>query len=121
MSDPIAVHVRASDAILEAGVAAELGGRPEVVLAAGEDDAAVVVVVADAVDAETLPTIARLHEAGHRVVLVVAQLDDAQLLAAIEAGVQSILRRCEARGEAMVAAVRAASAGSGSIPPDLLG
>jgi DNA-binding NarL/FixJ family response regulator len=120
MSEGIAVHVRASDPILQAGVSAALRDRPQVVLAARED-AVVVVVVVDTVDGEALRTIAQLHEASRRVVLVVAQLDDAQLLAAVETGVQSILRRGEASGEAIAAAVRAAAAGGGSIPPDLLG
>src|SRR3954465_15798238 len=100
MSEGIAVHVRAPDPILQAGVSAALRDRPQVVLA-GREDAVVVVVVGGRGDGEALRAIAQLHEASRRVVLVVAQLDDAQLLAAVETGVQSILRRGEASGEAI--------------------
>jgi DNA-binding NarL/FixJ family response regulator len=124
MSDRIAVHVRASDPILEAGVAAELRGREGIQLVAcpQNGEAAVVLLVADTVDDEALCLIARLHAAGAaRVVLVVARVDDEQLLALVEAGVHGILRRGEASGDAIAAAVRAAADGDGSIPPDLLG
>ena len=56
-----------------------------------------------------------------RVVVVVTRVDDGGLLAALEAGACGIVRRAEARSDRLVAAVRAAVAGDGTVPPDLLG
>ncbi len=56
-----------------------------------------------------------------RVVLVVTRLDDAGMLAGVEAGACALLRRSEALPERLLAAVRAAATGDGSVPSDLLG
>jgi DNA-binding NarL/FixJ family response regulator len=56
-----------------------------------------------------------------RVVVVVTRVDDAGLLAAVEAGACGLVRRRDATSERLVSAVRAAVAGDGSLPPDLLG
>jgi DNA-binding NarL/FixJ family response regulator len=55
------------------------------------------------------------------VVAVVTRLDDAGVLAAIEAGACGLLRRGEAVPRRLVAAVKAAAIGDGTVPPDLLG
>ena len=53
--------------------------------------------------------------------MVVTRLDDASLLAAVEAGSCGILRRSEAVADRIVEAVLTAAKGDGSVPPDLLG
>jgi DNA-binding NarL/FixJ family response regulator len=55
------------------------------------------------------------------VVVVASRLDDGSLLAAVEAGVSGLVRRCDAVTDRLVTAIRAAAAGDGTLPPDLLG
>src|SRR5512142_664407 len=119
----IAVYVHADDPISQAGVASQLRPRPEVrVLETAEADSArVALVVADKVAEPTLKVLRSLQRGGVRLVLVVAELDDSDLVAAVEAGVAGLIRRNEATPERMVSVIRSASAGEGSVPPDLLG
>ncbi|MFE2287962.1 response regulator transcription factor [Streptomyces sp. NPDC059443] len=56
-----------------------------------------------------------------RIVLVVTEIDDAGLVAAVECGVVGVVRRSEASGERLVQVITAASRGEGSVPADLLG
>jgi len=121
---PIAVEVRSEDEISRAGLHSQLRHRHEVRLLR-EDEAhegRVVVVLADEVDEGTLRTIraARCGESA-KVVLVVTRLDDGALVAAVEAGASSLLLRGDATIDAIVAAIRCAARGSGSVPPELLG
>lgn len=124
MQERVTVFVYARDPISQAGIAGQLRARPEVQLV-GEtevDDAKVAVLVADEVDDEVARAIKAVQRNGcPRVVLVVTRLDDAGLLAAIEAGACGMLRRGDAHPEALVQAVRSAAAGDGTVPPDLLG
>jgi DNA-binding NarL/FixJ family response regulator len=120
----IPVFVYGSDPVSQAGMASQLRGRPEVaVVDEGEiDQAEVAVVVAEAVDEEAARVIKAIQRNGcPRVVLVVTQVDDGGLLAAVEAGVRGLARRSQATAEAIVRAVEAAAAGEGTVPPDLLG
>jgi DNA-binding NarL/FixJ family response regulator len=121
MLDRVAVQVRARDPISEAGIATQLKGQPEIRLAEN-GDALVAVVVADGVDDETVRSVRALQRNGRpRIVLVLTQVDDAGLIAAVEAGASVLVRRSEATTDALVAAVRSAAAGEGTMPPDLLG
>jgi DNA-binding NarL/FixJ family response regulator len=52
---------------------------------------------------------------------VVAGLDDAGLMTAVEVGAQAVLRRREATPERLADAVAAAAQGDGTLAPDLLG
>jgi len=119
----IAVYVHADDPISQAGVASQLRPRPEVrVLDTAEaEQAKVALVVADKVTEPTLKVLRSLQRGGVRLVLVVAELDDTDLVAAVEAGVAGLVRRAEATPERMVSVIRSAAAGEGSVPPDLLG
>jgi len=120
----IPIFVYARDPISQAGMSAQLRARPElwVVDEADVDRALVAVVVADDVDDETVRAVRALQRNGcPRVVLVITRLDDNGLLAAIEAGACGLLRRSEAGAERLAAAVQAAAAGDGAVPPDLLG
>jgi DNA-binding NarL/FixJ family response regulator len=98
--------------------------RPDVLVIeepdAGEADVAVI--VADEVDSMAVRTIRAVQRDGRRrVVMVVTRLDDAGLLAAVEAGACGILRRSEAAADRVAEAVITAANGDGSVPPDLLG
>jgi DNA-binding NarL/FixJ family response regulator len=124
MSERIPVFVFARDPVSQAGVSAQLRPRPEVVVVAdAEVDAAeVAIVVADEVDDDAIRVIRALQRNGcPRVVLVAARLDDAGLVAAVEAGACALVRRSEASGERLAAVVATAASGDGSVPPDLLG
>jgi DNA-binding NarL/FixJ family response regulator len=123
-SGRVKVYVHATDPVSATGVAGELRQRPEVHVVddAEFDTAQVAVVVADEVDAGTVCTIRAIQRDGcHRVVMVVTRLDDAGLLAAVEAGACGMLRRSDAVADRMVESVLTAARGDGSVPPDLLG
>jgi DNA-binding NarL/FixJ family response regulator len=123
MADRTSVFVYAADPILEAGVASQLAGCTSlrVVGRADPDAAEVAVVVVDEVDGEAARIVRALQRPdGPRVVVVATRLDDAGLLAAVEAGACALLRRGEATACALEGAVRAAAAGDGSVPGDLL-
>jgi DNA-binding NarL/FixJ family response regulator len=88
---------------------------------ADPDAAEVAVVVVDEVDGDASRVVRALQRPdGPRVVVVATRLDDAGLLAAVEAGACALLRRGEATALALEGAVRAAAAGDGSVPGDLL-
>jgi DNA-binding NarL/FixJ family response regulator len=125
MNRHVRVHVHAVDPILKAGVVSHLRPRPEVRIVSEEDaeQACVAVVVADRVDDATLHLLRRLHResAGPRTVLVVGDLDDADLVDVVEAGVVGVLRRPDASADRLVSAILAAARNEGTVPPDLLG
>jgi DNA-binding NarL/FixJ family response regulator len=120
----IAVAIRAQDPITRAGLVAQLAYRPEVRVAGADDvtSGGVTLVLADDVDEVTLGAIraARVGD-GNRVVLVVTRLIEGDLLAAVEAGASSVIRRSEATPDCVVEAVRVASSGAAAMSPDLLG
>jgi hypothetical protein len=90
MGGRIPVYVYADDPVLQNGVVMQLRRRPEVdVVDAGEPDSSqVAIVVADAVDEQTMTVTRALRRGGvPRVVLVVAVLDEAGILAGVEIGV----------------------------------
>jgi DNA-binding NarL/FixJ family response regulator len=120
----VKVFIHASDPVSAMGVAGELRLRPElhVVDEHDCDRAQVAVVVVDEVDSAAVRTVRQLQRDGcQRLVMVVTRLDDAGLLAAVEAGSCGILRRSEAVAERIAEAVMTAANGDGSVPPDLLG
>jgi DNA-binding NarL/FixJ family response regulator len=123
ITDRIAVHVAASDPVSRAGTASQLRGLGvDLVDEKGIGPEVVAVVVADQVDAETAQAVRALRLRGaRRVLLVVARLDDAGLLAAVEAGASGLVRRGQATPQNLMAAIRNAAAGEGTLPPDLLG
>lgn len=124
MQDRVKIYVYANDPVSQAGLAGQLRGQREVEVVEDLriDEADVAFLVADEVDEDVLRTAKATQRGGcSRVVLVVTKLDDAGLLAAVEAGVCGMLRRSDARPEALVAAARNAANGDGTVPPDLLG
>jgi DNA-binding NarL/FixJ family response regulator len=120
----VRVHVEASDPVSAMGIGGELRLRPDVHVLdpADQHHAEVTVLVCDDVDGGALTRIRALHrDSLSRVVLVVTRLEDAGLLAAVEAGASGILRRSEACPERVTETVITAARGDGSVPPDLLG
>lgn len=124
----IPVAVTTADPVSRAGITSQLRGSQliEVVDESRLDlDSrldAVAIVVADQWEEETARTIRGLRQRGlERVVLLVTRLDDKGLLAAVEAGACGILRRQQASSTNLIAAIRSAAAGEGTLPPDLLG
>jgi DNA-binding NarL/FixJ family response regulator len=118
--DRVAVLICSDDPVSHAGIASQLRGG--IVEAADVEDETVALVVADQVDADAIATMRSLRGRGARqMLLLVARIDEKGVLAAVEAGATSILRRAEATPGNLLAAIRAASAGEGTLPPDLLG
>ena len=124
MNDRVPVLVYATDPVLEAGISAQLNESPEVRVVRNSeiDSASVALVAADDISEEVLRTIKAIQRNEcPRVVLVVTHPDDAGLLASIEAGACGLLKRSEANTGTMGRAIKAAAAGDGTVPPDLLG
>ncbi len=120
----IAVYVYAHDPISQAGLASQLRARPEIQVVDGDiDEAVVALVVVDEVDEEASRVVRAIqrNDGIPRVVLIVTRLDDAGMLAGVEAGACGLLRRSEAMPERLVTAIQAAATGDGSVPADLLG
>jgi DNA-binding NarL/FixJ family response regulator len=117
------VLICADDPILRAGMASQLRPRPEVrvIESPQPDQQYVALVIADRVSEATLRVLRSLQREGARLVLVVAEVDDGDLVAAVEAGVAGVIRRSEASPERLVSVVRSAASGEGALPPDLLG
>ncbi len=111
----VGVYVHATDPVSATGVAGELRQQSEV-LVVDENDfdrAEVAVVVTDEVDAATIRTVRAIQREGcRRVVMIVTRLDDASLLAAVEAGSCGILRRSEAVADRVVDVVLTAARGT---------
>lgn len=85
--------------------------------------ARVSLVVTDRVGERSLQVMRSLRQQQEegRLVLVVAELDDGDLVAVAEVGVVGLVRRGEATPERLVRVIRAVSVGEAAVPPDLLG
>ena len=123
MSERIRVYVYAHDPISQAGLAAQLRTRGDIEVVDDDvDRAEVAVVVVDDVDDEATRVVRAIQRNGiPRVVLVVTRLDDAGMIAGVEAGACGLIRRGDAKPEQLATTIRAAQAGDGSVPADLLG
>lgn len=120
----IAVLIRATDPISQAGVTAQLRASPDVQVTAEPDAGAeqVCLIVVDEVDDEALRLLrSATHSGDTRCVLVATRVDDAALVKAVEAGVVGIVRRSEATTHHLVSVITASARGEGAVPPDLLG
>jgi DNA-binding NarL/FixJ family response regulator len=120
----IPVYVSAADPLSRAGIVSQLRrAQGFAVVPEGElPDDVVALVVTDELDPTVLGEMRALRGRGvRRIVLLVSRVDDRSLLAAAEAGVTGVVRRSEATAGNLSAAIRSASAGEGTLPPDLLG
>jgi DNA-binding NarL/FixJ family response regulator len=120
----VKVHVQATDPVSAAGVASQLRQRPEILVVPSDERAGaeISVVVVDEVDAAASRMVRAIrHEGCRRVLVIVTRLDDAGVLASVEAGACGIMRRSEAAADRLAEAVLTAARGEGAVPPDLLG
>ena len=123
-SDRTPVVVRATDPILHNGVCMALRSRDDVRVVDGgpAEPAAVALLVADRLDEKMTQLLSALrHQGFTRIVLVAGEVDDNEILNAVEHGVCAVARRADAGPEVLVRLIKAAAAGEGALPPDLLG
>jgi DNA-binding NarL/FixJ family response regulator len=121
-SSAVATYVHARDPISQAGVVAQLRMRPEIRVVDSSAQAAVAVMIADTVDDATTRELRAMRKDGQpRLMLVATTVDDAALVAAAEAGVAGLLRRCDAGADMLVRTILKVASGEGEVPPDLLG
>ena len=121
----VPVLVRATDPILQGGVAVTMRTRPEVWLV-DEDDtdpaSVVVFVVVDRLDDRAIRLLRSLQCGGYgKIALIAGQIDDNEIMTAVEGGVCAVARRGEINADALVRLAQAVSTGEGALPPDLLG
>ena len=122
MSSPVATWVHGRDPISQAGVISQLRMRPEIRVVDSIDQCVVAVLIADQVDEATTRELRSLRKNNHpRLMLVATSVDDAALVAAAEAGVAGLLRRCDATADNLVRTITKVASGEGEVPPDLLG
>jgi DNA-binding NarL/FixJ family response regulator len=118
----IPTYVHARDPISQAGVASQLRMRPEIRVVDSAAEATVAVMIADTVDETTTRDLRAMRKDGKpRLMLVATAVDDAALVAAAEAGVAGLLRRCDSSAEMLVRTIVKVASGEGEVPPDLLG
>lgn len=122
MNKRISVYVYAHDPITQSGLAAQLRGRPEFDLVDGKDVVPKVAVLAiDTADEHALQVMRGLRVRGcEHLVLVVSSLSDDDLMAAVEAGVGSIVWRSRASASWLAQAVINAASGETALPPEVL-
>ncbi len=116
------VYVYGADPCAQAAVASHLAPEVRVVEDGDVDRASVALLVSEVVDPRTATVAQALQRDGcPRVVLVATHLDEAAVLAGIEAGACGFLRRSEATKERLIEVARTAHAGHATVPEDLLG
>jgi DNA-binding NarL/FixJ family response regulator len=122
--DQVRVALQASDPLSHAGLAALLQYRGDLTLlrTAQRAEADVLVLAAERL---TTDVVASLRRAGAEVrapvVLVTQEIAEADLLTAVECRVVAILPRGAVTAERLAHSVRAAAAGGGVMPPNLVG
>ncbi|MGW3964116.1 response regulator transcription factor [Amycolatopsis sp. NPDC005003] len=120
-TDRTPVVVRATDPILHNGVCTTLRSRDDVRVV-DDGTALVALLVADRLDEKMTQLLSALHRQGFtRIVLVAGEVDDNEILNAVEHGVCAVARRADAGPDVLVRLIKAAAAGEGALPPDLLG
>ena len=120
----ISVYVDAHDPITRSGLAAQLRGRPEfdLVETPGETPPTVGLLAIDAADEQALQLVRSLRVQGcEHVVLVASALSDDDLMAMVEAGVDSIVWRSRASASWLAQSVINAAKGEAALPPEALG
>jgi DNA-binding NarL/FixJ family response regulator len=117
------VFISADDPISRDGIASQLRGQSVEIVDGRHLGADVVtVLVTHEIDDEVVREIRTLRRGGaERVVLIVTRIDDAGLMAAVEAGVGAIMRREAANARSLREVIATCAAGDGTLPPDLLG
>jgi DNA-binding NarL/FixJ family response regulator len=120
----VSVFIWATDPISKAGMAAAIRARSELTLvdSPGTGGDTVLLAVVDRLD-DTVMRQLRAHRAQgqDRMVLVIGELTDADLLNAVELGVRGVALRAETSPDAVVGLVRTAASGAATLPPEVLG
>jgi DNA-binding NarL/FixJ family response regulator len=118
----VPTYVHARDPISQAGVVAQLRMRPEIRVVETPQQSAVALMIADTVDEVTTRELRAMRKDSQpRLMLVATVVDDAALVAAAEAGVAGLLRRCDASADMLVRTILKVASGDGEVPADLLG
>ena len=118
---PVIVHVHAEDPISHEGVKGQLQLRDDVRLACDGEASEVWILVLDRLDEAGSRVVRRLRmEDVGRILLVVSQIDDTGLMAAVEARVGGIVWRSEATAEKLARAARMVANGEAALPPDIV-
>ena len=122
-AEPVEVVLHATDSITRAGVTVALRGRTEIRLVEPEvAQTCVALVVAEKMDDNVRQLLRKLQcHPGQGIVLVAGDVADAELLDVVSSGVSAVLRRAEATPDTLVRLIKAAHAGEGALPADLLG
>lgn len=119
----VPVYAFSADPISRSGIESQLRFQPEIRIVAEDqlDESVVAVVAAESPDHRTIDTLGDLRRHGlNKIILVVAALNDADLISVIEAGVCALIRRSEVTPERLADLIRRASAGEAELPADLL-
>ncbi len=122
--DQVRVALHAMDPLSRAGLASFLQSRPELVLlrAAERANAAVLVLSADRLSADVVATLRRsAAETGAPVVLITNEINETELLTAVECRVVAVLPRAAVTADRLAHSVLTASFGGGVLPPNLVG
>jgi DNA-binding NarL/FixJ family response regulator len=121
-STAVPTYVHARDPISQAGVVAQLRMRPEIRVVETAQQSAVALMIADTVDETTTRELRAMRKDSQpRLMLIATVVDDAALVAAAEAGVAGLLRRCDASADMLVRTILKVASGDGEVPADLLG
>jgi DNA-binding NarL/FixJ family response regulator len=122
--DQVRVALHATDPLSHAGLASFLQARPELTLlrAAERADAKVLVVSAERLTSDVVAMLRRsAAETGAPVVLVTNEINENELLTAVECRVVAVLPRSAVTADRLAHSVLAAAAGGGVMPPNLVG
>ena len=122
--DQVRVALQAMDPLSHAGLASFLQSRPELTLlrAAERADAKVLVVSTDRLSTDVVAMLRRsAAETGVPVVLITNEINETELLTAVECRVVAVLPRAAVTAERLVHSVLAAANGGGVMPPNLVG
>jgi DNA-binding NarL/FixJ family response regulator len=122
--EQVRVVLQAMDPVSHAGLAALLQFRGDVAVlrSAQRADAQVLVAAAERLTPDVVAALRRVGaEVGAPIVLVAQEVTEAELMTAVECRVVAILPRGAVTAERLAHSVRAAAAGGGVMPPNLVG
>jgi DNA-binding NarL/FixJ family response regulator len=119
---PIVVSLRATDPLTLAGLNVILTSRPELRVIEGDRGVDVHVLAAHRLDSRAVPMLRKSAAGDSRPgVLVLDEMNEAQLVLAVECRVQAVLPRSAADGEQLARTVVGVATGDGLLPAALVG
>ena len=122
--EQVRVALQATDPLSHVGLAAMLQYRTDVTVlrTAQRAEADVLVMAAERLSSDVISALRRaVAEVSVPVVLVTQEITEAELLTAVECRVVAILPRTAVTADRLAHSVRAAAAGGGVMPPNLVG